>query len=635
MTVGELFLVILNMSITGAFVVAAILLARLSLKRVPKIISYCLWAVAGFRFAFPFSITSMFSLIPFKAQTIPLDIVAQPVPYIESGISYVRDAINNTFNSAMNGSVTNAVGNTIGNAVTSTVGASVTNAVDANITSAVGASVTNSVGASITNAINNAASSTQNYAVAGDAVTGVNSLQTWTAIIPWTWFFVAAVMSIFGVAFYLRLKHKMRLAIRIKDNIYETDGIRSPFILGVIKPKIYVPLDLSEQERRYIILHEQTHIRRNDHIIKFASYLILCLHWFNPMAWIAFILMGLDMELSCDECVLNKLGDEISKDYSMSLLSYATDRSIIRGSALAFGEDGVKTRIKNVLKFKKSSRFAVALAIIFVATLSLGLMASRADNDNSLEPQAVDTTVEGDASTVLDPAVGDGDVAADAAVVSDAAVIGNASTVPDTVASGASEVNASSTVYDTSLSGVGEVNGSYVISASTLSEGVNAVDNTSKSDGTEVTHDTGTIDNLSKASNTNTVDDAVILNGADSFSDADEINDTTSNGSISEYTGNASGLSAKNVYNISEFYNNEDGKFSSLGLSLAEMKSERALTVGNGDVLVVGNQRYQVTTESLTLSFYTQPLHDQVIQWWIDYLDSWAESGKVSVVYPT
>ena len=424
----KLFLTILNMSITGAFVIAAISLARLPIKNTPKIISYCLWAVAGFRLAFPFSIESVFSLIPFYARAIPTDIAAQPIPRIDSGIPFVNDAVNGALQSPP--------------------------------------------------------------AYMAD---GANPLRVWTAAGSWVWLAGMAVLLAFGAARYIGLRRRMGSAIRVEGNLFETDGIQSPFVLGVVKPRIYIPLGLSEQEREYIVLHERTHIRRRDHIIKFAAYFILCLHWFNPLAWAAFRLMGLDMEMSCDELVLKNRGGEIKKNYSMSLLSIAADRRALRSTPLAFGENGVEKRVKNVLKSGKSSRVMVALAVAFVTALGMGLMVSRA---------------------------GAGGLAA---------------------SNNMGEIALSGGAGDMALSGGG----------------------------------TGTI------------------------------------------------------YNIIDYYN-EDGAFSELGLTLDEINSERALSVNNGDILVVGGRKYEVTADSLALSYYTQPSLDQVVIWWIDYLDSWAKNGKIT-----
>lgn len=307
----KLFLTILNMSLTGSFVIAAICLVRLPLKKAPKIISYCLWAVAGFRLLFPFSIESVFSLIPFNAQTIPPDIAMQPIPRINSGIPFVNNAVSSVLPAAT-------------------------------------------------------------------PAASVNPLQIWTTIGAFVWLMGVAVMLIYSAVSFLILKQKMREAAHIEANTYEAKNITSPFVLGVFKPKIYLPVGLSAQERGYIILHEQTHIRRHDHIVKFTAYFILCLHWFNPLAWAAFLLMGVDMEMSCDEGVLKKMGSDAKKNYSLSLLSLATKGRIVGGSPLAFGEGGVKERIKNVLNFKKPSRVIITLAVALVAVLSVGFALNRA-----------------------------------------------------------------------------------------------------------------------------------------------------------------------------------------------------------------------------------------------------------------
>ncbi|MGF7141631.1 beta-lactamase regulating signal transducer with metallopeptidase domain [Anaerotaenia torta] len=305
----KFFLTILNMSLTGAFVIAAIFLARLPLKKAPKIISYCLWAVAGFRLVFPLSIESMFSLIPFKAQVIPSDIAMQPIPRIDSGISFVNNSVSSILPPAA-------------------------------------------------------------------PAASVNPLQIWTAAGAFIWLICAFIMLGYGIVSFAVLKGKMRAAVSVGANIYEAENISSPFVLGIFKPGIYLPVGLSERERSYIILHEQTHIRRHDHIIKFAAYFILCLHWFNPLVWAAFLLMGVDMEMSCDERVLREMGGETKKDYSRLLLSLATKRTV-SGSPLAFGEGGVKERIKNVLNFKKPSRVVVAAAVTLAAVLSVGFAVNR------------------------------------------------------------------------------------------------------------------------------------------------------------------------------------------------------------------------------------------------------------------
>ena len=205
----------------------------------------------------------------------------------------------------------------------------------------------------------------------------INPMQIILAVGSWLWLIGIAVMLIYSFVTIYLLKRRLRGAVLMKDNIYEADNIKTPFVLGFIRPKIYIPAELKAEEKGYIILHEQTHIRRHDHIVKLIAYFTLCLHWFNPFAWLAFVLMGTDMELSCDERVLKELGTGIKKDYSASLLSLSTGHRIINGSPLAFGEGGIKTRIKNVLNFKKSSRIIIIVAVMLVAVVGVGFMANR------------------------------------------------------------------------------------------------------------------------------------------------------------------------------------------------------------------------------------------------------------------
>jgi len=227
-------------------------------------------------------------------------------------------------------------------------------------------------------------------APAQELVSSINPLQVWLAIGELIWLIGIAAMVIYSIVTIFLLKRRLRGSVHIKDNIYAADNLKTPFVLGYINPKIYIPAGLNPEEKEYIILHEQTHIRRKDHIVKLFAYLVLCLHWFNPFVWVAFVLMGADMELSCDERVLKELGSGIKKDYSASLLSFSTGRRIINGSPLAFGEGGVKSRIKNVLNFKKPSRIIIIVAVLIVAALSIGFATNRVGANNSPEPGRFD-----------------------------------------------------------------------------------------------------------------------------------------------------------------------------------------------------------------------------------------------------
>ena len=226
-------------------------------------------------------------------------------------------------------------------------------------------------------------------APAQDLISSINPLQIWLAIGELIWLIGIAAMVIYSIVTIYLLKRRLKNAALIKDNLYEADDLKTPFVLGYLNPKIYIPAGLKPEEKDYIILHEQTHIRRKDHIVKLFAYLMLCLHWFNPLVWVAFVLMGADMELSCDERVLKEFGSGIKKDYSASLLSFSTGRRIINGSPLAFGEDGVKARIKNVLNFKKPSRVIIIVAVVLAAAVGIGFMANKAEKNEFAEFEAI------------------------------------------------------------------------------------------------------------------------------------------------------------------------------------------------------------------------------------------------------
>ena len=322
----NLFLTVFNMSLVGGFVILAIIIARLLLKRAPKTISYCLWIVAGLRLLLPFSIESALSLVPFRAEPIQ--------PMLEAA--------------SMQTEISTQVPSDVSNVYT---------------------------------IINESIDNIQPAALS----TISNPTQPWITIGTYLWVLGFCVMLIYGIMSYLLLKRRISSVPCNEDGVYESESVKSPFVLGIFDPKIFIPTGLSATEHKYIIHHEQIHIKRRDHIIKFAAYFILCLHWFNPLAWAAFLLMGIDMEMSCDERILKEMGITAKKDYSLSLIKYATglnsrqpmrsnNERAIRNSPLGFSEDGLKARIKNVLKFKKHSRITVIAAILLAFALSVGLL---------------------------------------------------------------------------------------------------------------------------------------------------------------------------------------------------------------------------------------------------------------------
>lgn len=308
---SELFLSILNMSLTASYVIIFIMLIRLPLKKAPKFISYALWGVAAFRLIIPFSFESMFSLMPRNTNgaSIPRDIIYQQSPQINSGIE----------------------------AVDSFVG---------------------------------------HLLPAPAAGVSVNPLQIYAEIGAYIWVLGILALLVYSFVSIYILKKQLKGSKLIEGNIYEAKNLKTPFVLGVIKPNIYLPAVINDEERDYILLHEQTHVQRKDHVIKILAFFVLSIHWFNPFVWIAFILMSRDMELSCDERVLKEMNEDVKKPYANSLLSLATGRHVLSGSPLAFSEGNIKGRIKNVLNYKKPKFWVIVISIIIVTSVGIGLMAN-------------------------------------------------------------------------------------------------------------------------------------------------------------------------------------------------------------------------------------------------------------------
>lgn len=194
------------------------------------------------------------------------------------------------------------------------------------------------------------------------------------------WLLGIAILLVYSLISLMHLRKQVRTASHEEDNIYLAHGIKTPFVLGIIKPKIYLPASLTDEEKEYIVLHEKLHIKRFDHLVKLVAFFALCLHWFNPLVWLAFFLSSRDMEMSCDEAVIKILGSEVKKDYSSSLLALATGHHIIGAGPLAFGEGDTKKRIKNVLSYKKTSLWLILAALVIIIILAISLMLNPASD---------------------------------------------------------------------------------------------------------------------------------------------------------------------------------------------------------------------------------------------------------------
>ncbi len=200
------------------------------------------------------------------------------------------------------------------------------------------------------------------------------------SFLPYIWTMGIVIMLIISIVQYAKLQKNLIGATPLKENIYVADHISSPFVMGIIKPKIFLPSSLSDREKEYIIAHEKHHIKRFDHITRILAFVALALHWYNPLVWLAFVLSGKDMEMSCDEAVMKNMHGDIRAEYSTSLLRLATGSKIMFATPLAFGEGDPKGRVKNIMSYKEPLVWVSVLAVIVVVVLSVGFMSSRAEN---------------------------------------------------------------------------------------------------------------------------------------------------------------------------------------------------------------------------------------------------------------
>ena len=296
---NELFLKIINMSISASWLVLAVLILRFVLKKAPKWINVLLWGIVAIRLICPFSFESTLSLIP-SAETIPLNIGMDTTPTINSGISAINNAVNPI----------------IGQSNTPMAGAS------------------------------------------------VNLLQITIGIYEYIWIFGMIALALYTAISYWRLRRKVDTAVRYKDNIFQSENVSFPFVLGIIKPRIYLPFKMNGQYLEYVVAHEQAYICRKDHWWKPLGFLLLMIHWFNPLMWLAYVLLCRDIELACDEKVIKELGNEQRGDYTQALVACSVNRRMIVACPLAFGEVSVKERVKSVMNYKKPAFWVIIISVI-------------------------------------------------------------------------------------------------------------------------------------------------------------------------------------------------------------------------------------------------------------------------------
>ena len=296
---AAVFLKLLNLSISASWLVLAVLVLRLVSKRSPKWMNVLLWGIVALRLVLPFSIESALSLIPSAETVSPAAVQFAPAPTITSGVSVIDNAVNSSLS--------------------------------------------------------------EHFAAVPTA--SVNPLYVWTEIAGWVWLIGLGAMLLYALVSYLRLRRRVSVSLPIQDHIYLCDAISSPFILGVVKPHIYLPSGLDEVQRQNVLSHERAHLTRRDHWWKPLGFALLAVYWFNPVLWLAYTLLCRDIELACDERVIRTMDESAVKTYSTVLLACSMPRKAVITCPLAFGEVGVKERVRNALHYKKPAFWVVAASV--------------------------------------------------------------------------------------------------------------------------------------------------------------------------------------------------------------------------------------------------------------------------------
>ena len=296
---AAVFLKLLNLSISASWLVLAVLALRLISKRSPKWMNVLLWGIVALRLVLPFSIESVLSLIP-SAETLSPEVVQfDPAPTITSGVEFIDNAVNPSLS--------------------------------------------------------------ESFAAA--PLASVNPLYVWTYLAGWVWLIGLGAMLLYALVSYLRLRRRVSVSLCVRENIYLCDAISSPFSLGVVKPRIYLPSGLDEVQRQNVLSHERAHLARRDHWWKPLGFALLAVYWFNPALWLAYTLLCRDIELACDERVIRTMDESAVKTYSTVLLACSMPRKAVITCPLAFGEVGVKERVKNALHYKKPAFWVVAASV--------------------------------------------------------------------------------------------------------------------------------------------------------------------------------------------------------------------------------------------------------------------------------
>ena len=281
----SIFKTILDMTLSSSFLIVAVLIARIILRKSPKIFRKILWGLVALKLIVPFSFESVLSLVPHKSEYMPQNAV------VSQGAS---DAVASAFN--------------------------------------------------------------------------------WESVLPYAWVVVAVLLLAYALVSFIKLKVRMSDAVKFQDNVFQSEKVESPFVFGIFKPRIYIPYTIKGEKLRVILEHEKTHIKNFDHVTKILGFVILCVHWFNPLVWASYVLFCKDLELAFDEAVVKNMSDENRKHYARTLCEISVNKAKISACPIAFGEVSIRERVKSTLSYKKVGKIAVSLSLVLCAVVAVCFM---------------------------------------------------------------------------------------------------------------------------------------------------------------------------------------------------------------------------------------------------------------------
>lgn len=379
--IDRVALPILNMSITAGIIILVVLLVRVLLKRAPKIFSYALWGIVLFRLLCPISFSSSVSVF---------NLLNHPKVNFGEMSFVVKDEMNDVAegNQGQNTNLKPYIPEYVdANKTAFSEGEGFKgNFGEKDVDKAFGGNGKDDSAVMPDNEVDE--NHDNPLASPAEGVAHTQQIFSWTYFFCGIWILGIVALSLSNAIRYIRLRKRVSASLPLRENIYLCDEIQVPFCLGVINPKIYLPSGLGKEEMKYIILHEKHHIRRLDHVVKVLAFIALCIHWLNPLVWVAFVLAGRDMEMSCDEAIMRKMDKDIRAQYSASLLQLATGRKVFTSSTLSFGEGNPKQRIKNIMNYKKPAFWVMILSVAGCIVVSVTLLSNPVIKEDAIPSES-------------------------------------------------------------------------------------------------------------------------------------------------------------------------------------------------------------------------------------------------------